>query len=75
MSVLASRKCLRSVAEPSARDYTHGPMNMAVFIVPSLQDDSQAAAACNCLLNTSVWEDDDQYFYTYVSTRASSMLV
>ncbi|KAI0357689.1 hypothetical protein OH77DRAFT_1502792 [Trametes cingulata] len=47
-------------------DYTHGPMNMAVYIIPNLQDHEQAAVACNCLLNMGVWEGgDDQYFYTY----------
>ncbi|KAI0672184.1 hypothetical protein C8Q78DRAFT_971990 [Trametes maxima] len=46
-------------------DYTHGPMNMAIYVVPNLQDDPQAGASCNCLLNTGSWVSDDQYFYTY----------
>ncbi|KAI0366568.1 hypothetical protein BV20DRAFT_1055566 [Pilatotrama ljubarskyi] len=36
-------------------DYTHGPMNMAIFVVPNLQDDPKASAACNCLLNTPAY--------------------
>ncbi|KAI0649800.1 hypothetical protein C8Q79DRAFT_923284 [Trametes meyenii] len=46
-------------------DYTHGPMNMAIYVVPNLQDDPQAGASCNCLLNTGSWVSDEQYFYTY----------
>ncbi|KAI0366579.1 hypothetical protein BV20DRAFT_971757 [Pilatotrama ljubarskyi] len=46
-------------------DYTHGPMNMAIYVVPNLQDHAQAAVACNCLLNMSVWTDDHEYFHTY----------
>lgn len=46
-------------------------MNMAVFILPNLQDHPQAAAACNCLLNLGVWKDDDHFFYTCVSTLHS----
>ncbi|KAI0357702.1 hypothetical protein OH77DRAFT_1421794 [Trametes cingulata] len=46
-------------------DYTHGPMNMAIYVVPNLQDDSQVGAACNCLLNTGSWANDDQYIHNY----------
>ncbi|OSD01022.1 hypothetical protein PYCCODRAFT_1478791 [Trametes coccinea BRFM310] len=46
-------------------DYTHGPMNMALYVVPNLQDLPEAGASCNCLLNTGSWENDDSYFYNY----------
>ncbi|EIW52006.1 uncharacterized protein TRAVEDRAFT_53988 [Trametes versicolor FP-101664 SS1] len=46
-------------------DYTHGPMNMALYVVPSLHEDQPAGASCNCLLNTGSWSNDDHYFYTY----------
>ncbi|KAI0772968.1 hypothetical protein BD413DRAFT_492417 [Trametes elegans] len=50
----------------TTRVYTSGPMNMAFFVVPDLQNDPQfeAAASCNCLLNTGSWKNDEQYFYT-----------
>ncbi|OJT04049.1 hypothetical protein TRAPUB_5285 [Trametes pubescens] len=51
-------------------DYTHGPMNIAQYVVPSLQDDQQAGASCNCLLNTGSWSNDDHYFYTVICSEA-----
>ncbi|KAI0366581.1 hypothetical protein BV20DRAFT_1124210 [Pilatotrama ljubarskyi] len=55
-------------------DYTHGPMNMAVYIVPNLQDHAQAAVACNCLLNMGVWVGgDEQYFYNYTHLLAQDI--
>lgn len=39
-------------------------MNIAQYVVPSLQDGQQAGASCNCLLNTGAWRNDDDYFYT-----------
>ncbi|KAI0737514.1 hypothetical protein C8Q80DRAFT_1115040 [Daedaleopsis nitida] len=46
-------------------DYTHGPMNVIVYVAPSLQDHPYAAVACNSLLNTSAWKDDQEFFHTY----------
>ncbi|KAI0634386.1 hypothetical protein C8Q77DRAFT_1217561 [Trametes polyzona] len=46
-------------------DYTHGPMNMAIYIVPNLQEHKQSGVACNCLLNTCSFRNDEEYFYTY----------
>ncbi|KAI1786363.1 hypothetical protein LXA43DRAFT_1034112 [Ganoderma leucocontextum] len=46
-------------------DYTHGILNMAVCTLPSLQDDPQAAVACNSLLNTGAWANDEQFIHTY----------
>ncbi|KAI0357701.1 hypothetical protein OH77DRAFT_1475432 [Trametes cingulata] len=54
-------------------DYTHGPMNMAIYVVPNLEDDPMASAACNCLLNTPAWGSDDQYFYTYCQLLSQDM--
>ncbi|KAI0719795.1 hypothetical protein C8T65DRAFT_603249 [Cerioporus squamosus] len=46
-------------------DYTHGPMNMILYVIPNLQDDSLAAVACNVLLNTGAWSGDEEYMHTY----------
>ncbi|KAL1948087.1 hypothetical protein VTO73DRAFT_12162 [Trametes versicolor] len=46
-------------------DYTHGTQNVIVYAIPSLQDDSQAALAFNCMLNTMAWGGDDEFFTTY----------
>ncbi|KAI0672199.1 hypothetical protein C8Q78DRAFT_971550 [Trametes maxima] len=46
-------------------DYTNGPLNMIVYALPQLQDDPQAAVACNSMLNTMVWGGDDEFFHTY----------
>ncbi|KAI0719797.1 hypothetical protein C8T65DRAFT_826784 [Cerioporus squamosus] len=46
-------------------DYTHGSLNMMVYVVPNLQDNSQAAVVCNSLLNTSAWTDDEEFNHTY----------
>ncbi|KAI0687197.1 hypothetical protein C8T65DRAFT_770881 [Cerioporus squamosus] len=46
-------------------DYTHGPLNMIVYVAPNLQDHPQAALACNSLLNTSAWKDDEEFWHTY----------
>ncbi|KAH9903204.1 hypothetical protein C8Q73DRAFT_673716 [Cubamyces lactineus] len=46
-------------------DYTHGPMNMAIYVVPNLQDSAEAGASCNCLLNTGSWVNDDHSMYNY----------
>lgn len=53
-------------AKPIGRDYTHGPMNIALFVLPNLQDHPQAGAASNSLLNMGVWNGNEQFFYTYV---------
>ncbi|ETW77481.1 hypothetical protein HETIRDRAFT_446351, partial [Heterobasidion irregulare TC 32-1] len=44
-------------------DYTHGPLNTAVYTLPSLENESDTAVAANCLLNTSVWEGGDRFCY------------
>ncbi|KAK0444379.1 hypothetical protein EV421DRAFT_2034953 [Armillaria borealis] len=35
-------------------DYTHGPMNMAVFAMPNLETEPDASVAANYLLNPSL---------------------
>lgn len=42
-------------------DYTHGPLNMAVYVVPSLQVERESSVAANCLLNTPIWRDDEEF--------------
>ncbi|KAK0243185.1 hypothetical protein EDD85DRAFT_814167 [Armillaria nabsnona] len=47
-------------------DYTHGPMNMAVFAIPNLEAEPDASVAANCLLNPSLWKDSgDNLIYNY----------
>ena len=55
----------RLYTDSSVRDYTHGPMNTITYVVPSLDDDPQAAVASNSLLNSSAWNDDQEFFHTY----------
>ncbi|PIL28785.1 hypothetical protein GSI_08829 [Ganoderma sinense ZZ0214-1] len=45
-------------------DYTHGPMNMILYVVPNLQDHPQAAVACNCLFNMGAWGGDAEFVHT-----------
>ncbi|KAI0737520.1 hypothetical protein C8Q80DRAFT_1125297 [Daedaleopsis nitida] len=47
------------------KDYTHGPLNVILYVAPNLQDRPYAGVACNSLLNTSAWRDDDEFFHTY----------
>lgn len=47
-------------------DYTHGIINLAIYVMPSLENDAQAGAACNCLVNKGVWGSDEDYFTTCV---------
>ncbi|KAI0719796.1 hypothetical protein C8T65DRAFT_736355 [Cerioporus squamosus] len=46
-------------------DYTHGPLNVVLNVAPNLQDHPQAGLACNSLLNSSAWKDDEEFFHTY----------
>ncbi|RDX52492.1 hypothetical protein OH76DRAFT_1480607 [Lentinus brumalis] len=75
---LAQMRCDRDTTRPrkfpkkytrmwlsNVPDYTHGPLNMIVYVAPNLQDHPQAALACNSLLNTSAWKDDEEYWHTY----------
>lgn len=62
-------------AELTGRDYTHGPMNIALFVLPNLQDHPQAGAASNSLLNMGVWNGDEQFFYTYVFVESITALL
>ncbi|KAI0649827.1 hypothetical protein C8Q79DRAFT_1033643 [Trametes meyenii] len=62
-----SRKYMRMWLS-NVPDYTHGPMNLAIYVMPNLDDDPDAGAACNCLFNRGSWPTDGQYFtsYTYL---------
>ncbi|KAK0230370.1 hypothetical protein IW262DRAFT_397327 [Armillaria fumosa] len=47
-------------------DYTHGPMNMALFAMPNLEPEPDASVAANCLLNPSLWKDSgDNLIHNY----------
>ena len=50
------------------RDYTHGPLNMIVYVVPYLQNHCQAAVACNNCLNVVVLNGNSEFIHTYVWT-------
>ncbi|KAJ6580630.1 hypothetical protein B0H19DRAFT_1369180 [Mycena capillaripes] len=46
-------------------DYTHGVLNTAMFVVPCLQNQPEAAVASNCLLNSGSWKDDAEFCHNY----------
>ncbi|KAF7345643.1 hypothetical protein MVEN_01583700 [Mycena venus] len=52
-------------AEVACRDYTHGVLNTAMFVVPCLQHQPNSAVASNCLMNSGVWKNDDEFCHNY----------
>jgi hypothetical protein len=53
-------------------DYMHGPLNTAVYCLPSLNAPGSVVAA-NCLLNSGVWHGADEFCYTCVhSSRCNT---
>ena len=53
----------------SNRDYTHGTLNTVTYVVPALQEDNTSSSvASNCLFNSPVWADDDEFCYKCVFT-------
>ncbi|KAF9528806.1 hypothetical protein CPB83DRAFT_894046 [Crepidotus variabilis] len=46
-------------------DYTHGTLSTALYMVPALQDNMPSAVTANCLFNTYVWKDDDEFCFNY----------
>ncbi|KDR73934.1 hypothetical protein GALMADRAFT_250621 [Galerina marginata CBS 339.88] len=46
-------------------DYTHGTLSTAMCILPALQTDMESAATSNCMWNTPVWKNDDEFCYNY----------
>ncbi|KAK0437373.1 hypothetical protein EV421DRAFT_1828683 [Armillaria borealis] len=55
-------------------DYTHGPLNMALYVVPNGEIcQPQATVAANCLLNRGLWPDDDTYCHTYTLLTAEEL--
>ncbi|KII91875.1 hypothetical protein PLICRDRAFT_157310 [Plicaturopsis crispa FD-325 SS-3] len=50
-------------------DYTHGLMNTALYTLPNIQEGKIAAVASNCLLNSGIWSNDDEFCYTYTLLR------
>ncbi|KAJ2921754.1 hypothetical protein H1R20_g15338, partial [Candolleomyces eurysporus] len=50
----------------SVPDYTHGTLNTMTYVVPALQEDNPSSSvASNCLFNSPVWADDDEFCYNY----------
>ncbi|KAG6908799.1 hypothetical protein DXG01_003246 [Tephrocybe rancida] len=49
-------------------DYTNGTLNTAIYIMPVLQDTSDAAVSSNVLWNTPVWKSDAELCYTWVNS-------
>ncbi|KAE9410311.1 hypothetical protein BT96DRAFT_371276 [Gymnopus androsaceus JB14] len=46
-------------------DYTHGPLNTAVYLVPCLVNDIHSAVSSNCLINPKVWGSSDEFCHGY----------
>lgn len=46
-------------------NYTHGTLNTAIYVLPALQQNMDAAATSNCLFNSPIWNDDDEFCYNY----------
>ncbi|KAK7031941.1 hypothetical protein R3P38DRAFT_3265860 [Favolaschia claudopus] len=46
-------------------DYTHGILNTAIFVVPCVQNQPHSAVASNCLLNSGIWKNDDEFCHNY----------
>lgn len=49
----------------SHRDYTHGLITTAIYVLPVLRTDTEdAAIASNCVLNTGAFRDDAEFIHT-----------
>ncbi|KAJ7483585.1 hypothetical protein FB451DRAFT_1028935 [Mycena latifolia] len=46
-------------------DYTHGVLNTAMFVVPCLQSEPGSVVGSNCLVNSGVWKNDDEFCHNY----------
>ncbi|KAJ7750682.1 hypothetical protein DFH07DRAFT_922529 [Mycena maculata] len=46
-------------------DYTHGVLNTAIFVVPCLQRLPDSAVGSNCLMNSGIWQNDDEFCHNY----------
>ncbi|RDB17580.1 hypothetical protein Hypma_001021 [Hypsizygus marmoreus] len=55
-------------------DYTNGTLNTAIYVLPLLQDTSDSAVSSNCLWNSPLWRDDDQFCYTYTLLLPKDLL-
>ncbi|KAI0315921.1 hypothetical protein OF83DRAFT_1129611 [Amylostereum chailletii] len=54
-------------------DYTHGLMNQAVFVMPSLQTHRYAGVASNCLLHMMSFPNTDDYCHSYTLLNPRDM--
>ncbi|KZP20325.1 hypothetical protein FIBSPDRAFT_789699 [Athelia psychrophila] len=46
-------------------DYTHGLINTCVYRLPCIQLGEKSAVASNCLLNTGIFKNDEEFCHTY----------
>ncbi|OSX56847.1 hypothetical protein POSPLADRAFT_1050487 [Postia placenta MAD-698-R-SB12] len=54
-------------------DYTHGTMDIALYMAPQLQQQPEAAVACNCLLNSGAWKDDEEFCHNYTFLKLADV--
>ncbi|KAF5325654.1 hypothetical protein D9611_000806 [Ephemerocybe angulata] len=58
----------------SVPDYTNGTLNTVTYVVPALQDDvPTSSVASNCLFNSPVWADDNEFCYNYTMLLPSDL--
>ncbi|KAH7922618.1 hypothetical protein BV22DRAFT_1070111 [Leucogyrophana mollusca] len=46
-------------------DYTHGLLNMAVYLLPNLQCTKHSEMAANSLVNTGMWKNGEEFCHNY----------
>ncbi|KAJ6520693.1 hypothetical protein DFH09DRAFT_1426866 [Mycena vulgaris] len=46
-------------------DYTHGVLNTSMFVVPCLKPEPDSAVGSNCLMNSGIWKNDDEFCHNY----------
>ncbi|KAF5371689.1 hypothetical protein D9758_003390 [Tetrapyrgos nigripes] len=66
------RKFMR-IWQSNVPDYTHGPLNSAIYVAPCLEDDPHASTSSNCLLNCGNWKSGDDFCHTYTLLYSSEL--
>ena len=57
--------CINGFVRYGYRDYTHGLITTAIYVLPVLRPDTEdAAIASNCVLNTGAFRDDAEFIHT-----------
>ncbi|KAF9526018.1 hypothetical protein CPB83DRAFT_908722 [Crepidotus variabilis] len=46
-------------------DYTQGTLGSALYMLPALQNDIPSAVSANCLLNSGIWKNLDEFYFNY----------